>query len=90
MDPYVTPDGVFRVEYSSIEMRMSHTVYNPRVTHIPSGRVVFNKFGTLEDGSASIDDQGRLVLDMREYPGSSPGWKVVFNPKDGSYTTVTE
>jgi hypothetical protein len=87
MDPYITPDGVFRVEYSCFEMRMSHTVCNPCVTHVPSGRVVFNRFGTMEDGSASVDDQGRLVLDMREYPGSSPGWSVVFDPKDGSHFT---
>ena len=90
MDPYITPDGVFRVEFNCFEMRMSHWVENPRVTHVPSGRVVFDRWGTMEDATPRVDAQGRLVLAMREYPGSSPGWNVLFDPKDGSHTVIHE
>ena len=53
MDPFLTPDGAFRVDFEWFEMRMSHWVYNPRVTHLPTGRVVLNLFGTMMDATCS-------------------------------------
>lgn len=81
--PLTTPDGTLRVEFASVEMRMSHTVNNPRVLHVPTGRIVFDRFDTLWDGSPSIDDRGRLRLDLREYPGDRPGYALVFDGHAG-------
>lgn len=86
MPPFLSPDGVFRVEFQEFEMRMSHWVCTPRVTHVPSGRVVLDLWGTLWDGSPETDADGRLRLSLREYPGDKPGYDLVFDPKTGEAT----
>ena len=45
-DVYESPDGLFRVDFSCFEMRMSHWVCNPRVTHVPTGTVLLDLLGS--------------------------------------------
>lgn len=90
MDTFHSPDGRFRVDFISFEMRMSHTVYNPRVTHLPSGEIILDRFNSMDDGTPSIDDAGRLHLMMRTYPGTSPGTEIIFDPHDGTITHIDE
>lgn len=86
---YESPDGLFRVDFSCFEMRMSHWVCNPRVTHVPTGTVLLDLLGTLWDGSADQETPGRLSLALREYPGSGPGYSLLFDA-DARTTTRVE
>lgn len=88
MDDFLTPDGIFRIQFMRFEMRMSHWVNNPRLTHIPSGEVLLDCWNTMDDASPSMDEQGRLHLFMRTYPGSSPGREVIYDPAEGTVTYV--
>jgi hypothetical protein len=88
LDDYLTPDGVFRIEFQSFEMRMSHWVCNPRVIHRPSGEILLDCFDTMDDGQPSVDDQGRLHLSMRTYPGTQPGTEIIYDPREGTVTHV--
>lgn len=83
MDTFCSPDGIFRVEFQEFEMRMSHLVCNPRVTHVPSGRVVLDLWGTMWDAWPEMEGDGRMRLSLREYPGDKPGYDLVFDPKTG-------
>ena len=85
MDEYTTPDGAFKVQFEVVSMRMSHEVFCPRVTHLPTGRIVADFWGTLWDGAPGVDSQGRLTLDMREYPGNQPGYRLVFESDGTSF-----
>lgn len=88
MDDFVTPDGIFRIEFQAFEMRMSHWVCNPKLIHLPSGQVLLNCWDTMEDGQPSVDDQGRLHLFMRTYPGTQPGTTTIYDPREGTVTHV--
>ncbi len=88
MDPFTTPDGVFRIDWMEFEMRMSHWVCNPRLTHLPSGQVIVDYFDSMVDGAPSVDDQGRLHLFLRTYPGSEPGTEYIYDTRDGTVTVI--
>mgnify|MGYP000920408385 CR=1 FL=1 len=64
MEPFLSPNGLFRVEFQGFEMRMSHWVCNPRVTHMPSGRVVLDLWGTMWDGMPTAEADGRLQFSV--------------------------
>lgn len=80
-DVVTSPDGLLRIEYQVRPMRMSHEVWNPRITHIPSGQVLADYWGSLIDGQyRHFDERGGLHMHLREYPGSTPGDDVVYDP----------
>jgi hypothetical protein len=85
-DTLISPDGSLKVEFSSFEMRMSHTVCNPRITYIPTGEVLLDFWGSMLDGMVSFDDAGRLHMHVREYPGTQPGYGIVIDPREGTIT----
>jgi hypothetical protein len=85
-DSYESPDGLFRVDLAMFEMRMSHWVMNPRVTHVPSGQVLLDLWGSLWDGTPEQTAHGQLDLALREYPGRAPGYALRW---DAGARTVT-
>ncbi|MEZ6232921.1 MAG: hypothetical protein R3B68_01915 [Phycisphaerales bacterium] len=79
MEPMLSPDGTIRVDLLEFEMRMSHWVANPVVTHVPTGDVLLDLDQTMWDASVGFEPDGRLRLELREYPGASPGFTAVFD-----------
>ncbi|MBW2254580.1 MAG: hypothetical protein JRI25_08290, partial [Deltaproteobacteria bacterium] len=54
MKSEASPDGTLLVEYAGHSMRMSHWVFTPRVTHVPTSEVLFDLWGaetSLWDGT---------------------------------------
>lgn len=83
---FTSPDGLYRVHIDASEMRMSHTVFSPVLTHIPTGEVVFSLAGTLWDADASFDSEGRLSMSLRRYPGDRPSHNAVIDLRSGQVT----
>ncbi|MBW2258579.1 MAG: hypothetical protein JRI25_28870 [Deltaproteobacteria bacterium] len=79
MKPETSPDGTLLVEYGGHEMRMSHWVFPPRVTHVPTGEVLFDLWGaetSLWDGHARFPEPGIVELTLRHYPDGNETWRV--------------
>jgi hypothetical protein len=83
-----SPDGTLLVEYAGHSMRMSHWVYPPRVTHVPTGEVLFDLWGaetSLWDGSARFPEPGVVELTLRHYPNGSETWQVQIDANARTY-----
>lgn len=86
--PLSTPDGVLRVEFEPAQARdnsAEHSADNtqpgaPRVIHIPSKRIVFDRFGSSCVAKATIDPKGRLNLTLLGRDRSVPEELLVFDP----------
>jgi hypothetical protein len=80
-DIRTSPDGRLRIEFHSFPMRMSHEVWNPRVIHVPTGKVLLDHWDTLVDGQFyQFDERGCLHMHLREYDGRQPGDDIVIDP----------
>lgn len=66
-------DGTYRVGFGAFEPRMSHWVFSPVITHVPSGEVLLDLNGTLWDAAAEFRSPTLLYMEMRKYPGDGPG-----------------
>lgn len=82
----LSADGTLRVEFTAFEPRMSHWIYSPIVTHVPTGDVLLDLDGSLWDAVGSFDDRNRLTLEMRRYPGHEPGQTAVIDFDTGKVT----
>jgi hypothetical protein len=60
----VSPDGVWRVAYVHVDGERSPTIIEPRVTHVPSGRVVVDMWrSSLHGGVDELTHDGfRLTV----------------------------
>ncbi|QHT71243.1 WG repeat-containing protein [Rhodocytophaga rosea] len=77
----LSPDGSYKVEYACNEMRMSHWVCAPRITHTKTGNIIFDLWNTsLWDGSARFAKDGNILIHLRKYPGSVPGFDIIIDP----------
>jgi hypothetical protein len=76
----ISPDGTYKVEYACNEMWMSHWVCAPKITNTKTGAVIFNLWSTsLWDGSARFSTDGNIVMHLRKYPGSVPGFDIIID-----------
>jgi hypothetical protein len=69
----LSPDGRFRVTFDVQQMRMSHEVYCPIVTHVATGEAVLDLSGTMWDAEVSFDPEARLVMALRYYADHTAG-----------------
>lgn len=76
-DDFKSPDGRLAVAFQCNEMRMSHTVCNPRITF--DGAILLDLWPSeyfAWDGDGKLDAEGRVVMHLRKYPGDVPGFEV--------------
>lgn len=79
MKPETSPDGALHVAFAGHELRMSHWVFAPRVTHVPTGEVLLDLWGAetaLWDASATFPAPGVVELTLRHYPSGSDTWRL--------------
>lgn len=76
-EDFRSPDGRLEVGFQCNEVKMSHWICNPRVTH--DGAVLLDLWPSVHhawDGDGRLDTEGRLVMRLRKYPGDVPGFDV--------------
>ena len=64
----ISPDGLTRLDFAISTGRMSHEIYSPRLTDIPSGKVILDLIGSESwDGSVRWLGNGDFTLTIRHY-----------------------
>lgn len=66
--PAHSPDGLYHIEWSMFEPRMSHWINSAKVVQAATGRVIFDLMGTCWDARFHWLDSGRFFIYLRHYP----------------------
>ncbi len=73
----ISPDGLTQLDIAVGDGLMSHEICSPRITDIPSGRVILDLIGQASwDGSVRWLDNGDFTIAIRNY---NAGGRVVVN-----------
>lgn len=84
MDPVSSPDGTLRVEYQANEARMSHWIFNPRVTAIATGEVLFDlwpsQYWDWSTADTRFESDGTLTLVVCRYPDGATVHTIAIDP----------
>jgi hypothetical protein len=88
-DEVSSPDGAFKVEFHSHEVRMSHWIDNPRVT-IRDELLLDLWVPAASDWSAAatFDAPGTVTLHLRKYPGTAPGIDIRIDAESRTWKTL--
>jgi hypothetical protein len=91
VEPLLSPNGRYKVYSVAIELKMSHWVERPVVVDLESGTTVLNLDGSLwsADTATWSKDSRMLHLEMRRYPGDTPGITLELNMKTQICTVHT-
>ena len=87
--PAHSPDGLYHIEWSMFEARMSHWICSPKVVHAATGQVIFDFIGSNWDASFRWLDTGRFNVYLREYPAGA-GIDVWVDPPNGVFRIAAE
>jgi hypothetical protein len=87
--PAHSPDGLYHIEWSMFEARMSHWICSPKVVHAATGQVIFDFIGSNWDASFRWLDAGRFYVYLREYPAGG-GLDVWVDPPNGVFRIGAE
>lgn len=82
--PSHSPDGLYLIEWSMFEARMSHWICSPKVVRAATGQVIFDFIGSNWDASFRWLDAGRFYVYLREYPAGA-GVDVWVDPPNGVF-----
>ncbi len=89
--PVFSPDGKYKVVFSSFEMRMSHWVDNPILIEVATNEELYSLGGMFSADSVKWSEDSRYVtMSIREYPGRKKGFTVVFDVQTQTHTTVND
>lgn len=88
-EPVYSPDGRYKVMFSSMEMRMSHWIDSPVLIEVATNETLF----TLGNPMLSADtvtwspDSRFVTMQIREYPGRKKGFTLVYDVVTQTHTT---
>lgn len=80
-EPVFSPNGKYKVVFSSMEMRMSHWVDSPMIIEVATNTLLYTPSNNLwsADTVKWSDDSRYVVMSMREYPGTKKGFTLTFD-----------
>jgi len=87
--PDHSPDGLYHIEWSMVEARMSHWICSPKIVHAATGQVIFDLIGSDWDASFRWLDAGRFYVYLRQYSGGK-GIEVWVDPPNGMFRIGAE
>ncbi|QQS28106.1 MAG: hypothetical protein IPM47_14685 [Sphingobacteriales bacterium] len=90
-NPVFSPDGKYKVVFSSFEMRMSHWVDNPIVIKVATNEVVYELGGLYSADTVKWSEDSRFVtMSIREYPGRKKGFTIIFDVQTETSTRIED
>jgi len=88
-DEVFSPDGAFKVEFNSHEVRMSHWINNPRVTFQDELLLdLWVPAASDWDAGATFDAPGTVTLHLRKYPGTASGIDIRIDAGSRTWKTL--